>query len=87
MRKLIEFFDKMYNWDSKEVECYRLYVQENRGLDEVMEYWEQRGFTPRYVFAQSEVRAAVQRHLLHSSCYFGNPLVSRGSTVILTSEL
>jgi hypothetical protein len=41
----------VYNWDGKEADCYRLYVQEKRSLDEVIEYWEQRGFTPRYVLA------------------------------------
>ena len=44
-------FDMVYNWDGKETECYRLYVQERRSLNEVVEYWEQRGFTPRYVIA------------------------------------
>lgn len=39
----------VYNWDGKEAECHRLYVQERRSLDEVKEYWEQRGFTPRWV--------------------------------------
>lgn len=39
----------VYNWDGKEAECYRLYVEERRSLDEVVEYWAQEGFTPRYV--------------------------------------
>ena len=39
----------VYNWDDKEAECYRLYVEEKRSLDEVISYWEIRGFTPRYV--------------------------------------
>ncbi|KAF1971643.1 hypothetical protein BU23DRAFT_555818 [Bimuria novae-zelandiae CBS 107.79] len=36
----------VYNWDGKEEECYRLYVNEKRSLNEVVEYWRQRGFTP-----------------------------------------
>ncbi|KAF2820212.1 hypothetical protein CC86DRAFT_360792 [Ophiobolus disseminans] len=36
----------VYNWDHKEGECYRLYVEEKRSLDEVIAYWEARGFTP-----------------------------------------
>ncbi|KAH7112476.1 hypothetical protein B0J11DRAFT_472863 [Dendryphion nanum] len=36
----------MYNWDGKESECYRLYVEERKSMSEVMQYWEQRGFTP-----------------------------------------
>lgn len=39
----------VYNWDGKEAECYRLYVSEKKSLDEVIDYWEQRGFTPRQV--------------------------------------
>jgi hypothetical protein len=39
----------VYNWDGKEAECYRLYVAEKKNLEEVMDYWEQRGFTPRQV--------------------------------------
>ncbi|KAF1943512.1 hypothetical protein EJ02DRAFT_443232 [Clathrospora elynae] len=36
----------VYNWDDKEGECYRLYVEERRSLEEVISYWEIRGFTP-----------------------------------------
>jgi hypothetical protein len=49
----------VYNWDDKEGECYRLYVEEKRSLDEVIAYWEVRGFTPRYVTARLHVRVAV----------------------------
>jgi hypothetical protein len=37
----------MYHWDDKEAECYRLYVEEKRSLEDVISYWEMRGFTPR----------------------------------------
>jgi hypothetical protein len=40
----------VYSWDDKEAECYRLYVEEKRSLDEVISYWETRGFTPRYLW-------------------------------------
>ncbi|KAL9089242.1 MAG: hypothetical protein Q9165_005810 [Trypethelium subeluteriae] len=37
----------VYEWRDKEAECYRLYVDEQRSLDEVMEWMkEQRGFSP-----------------------------------------
>lgn len=49
----------VYNWDGKEAECYQLYVYEKRSLNEVVEYWEQRGFTPRYVTAELEEGGAV----------------------------
>jgi hypothetical protein len=39
--------DMVYNWDDKEGECYRLYVEEKRNLDDVISYWAARGFTPR----------------------------------------
>jgi hypothetical protein len=51
----------VYHWDDKESECYRLYVEEKRSLDEVIAYWEVRGFTPRYVTARMTVWVAVYR--------------------------
>ncbi|KAJ8114573.1 hypothetical protein OPT61_g3586 [Boeremia exigua] len=38
--------DMVYNWDDKEADCYRLYVEEKKSLDEVISYWETQGFTP-----------------------------------------
>ncbi|KAH9880766.1 hypothetical protein IAQ61_001060 [Plenodomus lingam] len=38
--------EEMYHWDDKEAECYRLYVEEKKSLDEVIAYWEAQGFTP-----------------------------------------
>jgi len=59
LRTSVPIFNMVYNWDGKEAECYRLYVQEKRSLDEVLAYWEQRGFTPRYVSARTDEQAAV----------------------------
>jgi hypothetical protein len=42
-------FVMVYNWDDKEAECYRLYVVERKSLDDVIAFWEARGFTPRCV--------------------------------------
>jgi DUF2075 family protein len=39
----------VYNWDDKEAECYRLYVEEKKSLDEVISHFEAQGFTPRYI--------------------------------------
>ncbi|KAH6852954.1 hypothetical protein BKA58DRAFT_325815 [Alternaria rosae] len=36
----------VYSWDDKEAVCYQLYVEERRSLEEVMSYFEIRGFTP-----------------------------------------
>lgn len=60
----------VYNWDGKEAECYRLYVHERRSLQEVVDYWEEQGFTPRYVTARLSIRRAVlfatsARHVSH----------------------
>jgi hypothetical protein len=52
-------FDMVYNWDDKEAECYRLYVEEKKSLDEVIAHWESKGFTPRYVSARWSGRVAV----------------------------
>lgn len=39
----------VYDWDGKQEECYRLYVQEKRPLDVVMEHFrEHYDFAPRY---------------------------------------
>lgn len=41
----------VYNWDPHREVCYRLYVEEKRSLDEIVEYMrEHYDFTPRYVF-------------------------------------
>lgn len=56
----------VYNWDDKEAECYRLYVEEKRNLDEVIAYWEARGFTPRYVSLCANARLGCRT--LHASC-------------------
>jgi hypothetical protein len=49
----------VYNWDDKEADCYRLYVEEKKSLDEVIAHWESKGFTPRYVSARWSGRVAV----------------------------
>ena len=41
---------KVYDWDDKETECYRLYVEEKKSLNQVARHFkEQYGFEPRYV--------------------------------------
>lgn len=56
----LHHFNMVYNWDGKEAECYQLYMQEKKSLNEVLEYWEQRGFTPRYVIACLWIWRAIQ---------------------------
>jgi hypothetical protein len=40
----------VYDWDSgKEEICYRMYIEEKRSLEEIMDYFKNQNFTPRYV--------------------------------------
>lgn len=66
----------VYNWDDKEAECYRLYVEEKKSLDDVISHWEARGFTPRYIwiavqllpnFLRADCVIPVNEHFKHSS--------------------
>lgn len=57
----------VYNWDDKEAECYRLYVEEKKSLDEVIAYWEVREFTPRYATARLNLRVAVHSGVFRAS--------------------
>jgi hypothetical protein len=42
----------VYDWDNgKEEICYRMYIEEKRSLEEIMEYFKNQNFTPRYGFA------------------------------------
>ena len=42
------FTKMMYDWRDKERECYKLYVEEQRSLEEVMEWMkENKDFNPR----------------------------------------
>ncbi|OCK84852.1 hypothetical protein K432DRAFT_378201 [Lepidopterella palustris CBS 459.81] len=36
----------VYNWDGKEAECYRLYIEERKNLDDIVEIWRKKGFCP-----------------------------------------
>ena len=41
----------VYDWENKQEICSRLYIEEKRSLEEVMEYLKEHyKFTPRYVF-------------------------------------
>lgn len=40
----------VYDWENKEDICYRLYIEEKKSLEEIMEYMkEEHKFSPRYV--------------------------------------
>lgn len=45
---LCTWVEMVYEWDSKEGECYQLYVEEKKSLDEVMQQMKDlHGFSPR----------------------------------------
>jgi hypothetical protein len=42
----------VYDWENKEEICYRLYIEEKKSLEEIMEFMkEHHKFAPRYVIA------------------------------------
>jgi hypothetical protein len=46
----------VYDWENKEELCYRLYIEEKKSLEEIMDFMkEHHKFTPRYVFLTSRV--------------------------------
>jgi hypothetical protein len=39
----------VYDWENKEEMCYRMYIEEKKSLEEIMEYMkEHHKFAPRY---------------------------------------
>ena len=44
----------VYDWENKEEICYRMYIEEKKSLEEIMEYMkEEHKFAPRYVHSQT----------------------------------
>jgi len=40
----------VYDWENKEEICYRMYIEEKKSLEEIMEFMkEEHKFAPRYV--------------------------------------
>lgn len=49
-----------YDWSDKEADCFRLYVQEGKSMDDVIDWFRrEKGFAPRYVL-QSTVDGRVE---------------------------
>ncbi|MCJ1228214.1 hypothetical protein MMC12_004875 [Toensbergia leucococca] len=36
----------VYHWEDKETVCYRMYIDEKKSLEDIMEYWKAEGFAP-----------------------------------------
>ncbi len=43
----------VYDWTDKEDTCYRLYIEEKKSLEEIMSFFKDQKFAPRYVHAAS----------------------------------
>lgn len=44
----------VYDWENKEEICYRMYIEEKKSLEEIMDYMkEHHKFTPRYAAART----------------------------------
>jgi hypothetical protein len=42
----------VYDWENKEDICYRMYIEEKKSLEDIMEYMkEHHKFAPRYVYS------------------------------------
>ena len=70
----------VYSWDDKEAICYRLYVEERRSLEEVICYWEIRGFTPRYA------RTYIAQLHLYVAVYFSARVIQHLSALTCASS-
>lgn len=61
----------VYDWDNKEDVCYRMYIEEKKSLEDIMEYMkEHHQFSPRY--GRQETTTRHER----------NPLVNRTNPLL-----
>lgn len=57
----------VYKWEPHRQTCYRLYVEENMPMHEVIEYMrEHHNFTPRFVFAFSRLPHRILSRTRHT---------------------
>lgn len=46
----------VYDWENKEEVCYRMYIEEKKSLEDIMDYMkEHHKFAPRYVMPPDEL--------------------------------
>jgi hypothetical protein len=49
----------VYDWENKEEICYRMYIEEKKSLEEIMEYMkEEHKFAPRYAAGRTSPYAS-----------------------------
>lgn len=51
----------VYEWDNKRDECYVMYITENKSLDEIIEFYKNQNFAPRYVVNSTVLRQPIAR--------------------------
>jgi hypothetical protein len=46
----------VYDWDGKREICYKMYIEDKKALEEIMEYMKNtHQFAPRYVFVEKYI--------------------------------
>lgn len=49
-RHILEDGNMVYDWEGKEATCFQMYIQENKSLEDIMEFFKlEHNFAPRYV--------------------------------------
>lgn len=57
----------VYDWENKEEVCYRLYIEEKKSLEEIMDYMkEEYKFTPRYATTTVLCRSLIDNRISHA---------------------
>lgn len=50
----------VYNWEGKEDDCYRLYIEENKSVEQVAQYMKEHyNFDPRFAIPCSKSPSAT----------------------------
>ena len=58
----------VYDWEGKEAECYRLYVEQRKPLDAVMAHFAALGFAPRCVCSVAGCRTKYEVVIRAAHC-------------------
>jgi hypothetical protein len=58
----------VYDWENKEEICYRMYIEEKKSLEDIMEYMkEELKFAPRYVDRSTYLAVPIDSKTISSS--------------------
>lgn len=63
----------VYDWENKEEICYRMYIEEKRSLEEIMEHMkEEHKFAPRYALPQPRQTRSVPHRTSAQPCHYSH---------------